>query len=91
MNPTTLGTTTKGTTVNSTPSMDELDRLEREIVRGLLAYERRNRLIVDLVANGIRQADIARAINNVRSGMGAEPITPDAVAATLKRVKRKNA
>lgn len=68
--------------------MTELTKLERTICKGLQAYDARNRLIADLVASGVRQADVARHINAVRKKMGAPPITPDAVAATIKRVEK---
>lgn len=69
--------------------LKELERLERTIVKGLEAYEQRNVLICDLLADGHRQIDVTRAINAVRTKMNAPVITPDAVAATLKRVQRK--
>lgn len=70
--------------------LTELDKLERTICKGLQAYEERNRLVAELVAGGVRQADVARRINAVRTKMGAPVITPDAVAATIKRVRAHN-
>ena len=67
----------------------QLDSAEAEVIRGLEAFERRNELIYELVASGERQADVTRRINAARAQAGADPITPDAVAATLKRVERK--
>ena len=77
------------TTDNNEQQLTELDRLEKIIAKGLTTYNERNNLIVSLVAIGIKQADIARRINKVRSKMGAPTVTPDAVAATLKRVARR--
>jgi len=75
---------------DSKPTLDDLDRLERTICKGLAAYDARNDLIVSLVKAGHRQADIARRINAVRKKVGAPPITPDAIAATIKRVEKKD-
>jgi hypothetical protein len=75
--------------MTSKETVKELQRLEREICKGLHAYDKRNALVCEMVANGIRQADVARAINEVRSRMNSPQITPDAVAATIKRVQRK--
>lgn len=69
--------------------LQELDRLEKIIAKGLTTYSERNDLIVSLVANGVRQADIARRINKVREKAGAPTVTPDAVAATIKRVANR--
>jgi hypothetical protein len=63
----------------------ELEKLEATIVKGLLAYARRNEIISELVKDGHKQADITRRINAVRTKLGAPTITPDAVAATIKR------
>jgi hypothetical protein len=77
------------TTDNNEQQLMELDRLEKIIAKGLTTYNERNNLIVSLVAIGIKQAEIARRINKVREKMGAPTVTPDAVAATLKRVARR--
>jgi hypothetical protein len=77
------------TTDNNEQQLTELDRLEKIIAKGLTTYNERNNLIVSLVAIGIKQAEIARRINKVREKMGAPTVTPDAVAATLKRVARR--
>lgn len=77
------------TTESNNTQLTELDRLEKIIARGLTTYAIRNQLIVDLVTSGIKQAEVARRINKVRVKMGAPEVTPDAVAATLKRVQRQ--
>lgn len=68
--------------------LEQLDKLERVIAKGLLAYEERNELIVSLIQSGVKQAEVARRINRVRQHTGAPTITPDAVAATLRRIKK---
>jgi hypothetical protein len=65
----------------------ELQRLERLIARGIKAYDRRNAIIVALVDRGHRQTDVARIINREREKLGVALITPDAIAAAIKRVK----
>lgn len=67
----------------------ELERLERTIVKGLEAFDTRNQLICDLIKDGHRQIDITRSLNAVRRRMNAPELTPDAVAATIKRLERK--
>lgn len=71
-------------------TLKDLDSLERTIVKGIQAYEARNALIVYLVDSGVKQAEVARRINSIREKMGAEPITPDAIAATMKRVAKRS-
>lgn len=80
----------KTTPMNKTNDVDELQRLERLIARGIQAYDQRNALIVALVERGHTQADVARIINRVREKIGVPPITPDAIAATIKRVRGGN-
>jgi hypothetical protein len=65
--------------------VDELKRLERLIARGIKAYDERNALIVALVNRGHKQIDVARIINREREKLGVALITPDAIAATIKR------
>ena len=65
--------------------IDELQRLERLIARGIKAYDERNALIVALVNRGHKQVDVARIINRERKKLGVALITPDAIAATIKR------
>ena len=78
------------TTPKRTDDVDELIRLERLIARGVQAYDRRNAVIVALVLRGHKQADIARIINRVREKIGVPVITPDAIAAVIKRYKQGN-
>lgn len=73
-----------------TAKLKELERLERTIVKGLEAYEIRNSLIAELIQAGHRQIDITRSINGVRRRLNAPEITPDAIAATIKRLERKS-
>lgn len=76
--------------MTDTHKIRELERLERTIVKGLDAFETRNLLIADLIRSGHRQIDITRAINAVRKRMDAPEITPDAIAATIKRVEKRS-
>jgi hypothetical protein len=71
--------------------LKQLAKLEKTIVLGLHAYDERNQLIVDLVASGVKQAEISRLLNDVRIKLKAPVLTPDAVAATIKRVQKKSA
>ena len=75
--------------MTDTTKLKELERLERTIVKGLEAFEIRNRLICELIRDGHRQIDITRSLNGVRKRMNAPEITPDAVAATIKRLDKK--
>lgn len=75
--------------MTDTSKLRELEKLERTIVKGLEAFERRNTLICELIEDGHRQIDITRTINAVRRRMDASEITPDAIAATIKRQERK--
>jgi len=75
--------------MTDTSKLRDLEKLERTIVKGLEAFEKRNSLICDLIADGHRQIDITRTINAVRRRMNASEITPDAIAATIKRVEKR--
>lgn len=59
--------------------------LEAQIVRGQDALQQRNALVRRMVAEGARQADVARLINHARAEAGAQPVTPDAVFAAIRR------
>lgn len=67
----------------------KLESLEREIVRGQRALIERNRLVVELVASGYTQADVTRRLNRQRAALSADPLTPDAIHAILKRTTIK--
>lgn len=59
--------------------------LEAQIIRGQDALQQRNALVRRMVAEGARQADVARLINHARVEAGAQPVTPDAVFAAIRR------
>jgi len=69
--------------------MRELAVLESEIARGIKAMATRNSLLVRMVEAGYKQTDITRQLNEVRTVQGVEPLTPDAVFATLRRARSK--
>lgn len=64
----------------------QLTELETKIAQGLAKYGERNTLIVRLVESGVSQAEVTRRLNSVRKQVGVATITPDAVAATMRRV-----
>jgi hypothetical protein len=66
-----------------------LEALERDIVRGQRALTERNRLVVEMVELGYTQADVTRRLNRQRDALDADPLTPDAIHALLKRVTTK--
>ena len=67
----------------------KLESLEREIVRGQRALVERNRLVVELVADGYTQADVTRRLNRQRGALSADLLTPDAIHVILKRAANK--
>lgn len=69
--------------------LKQLAKLETVISKGLAAYDERNKLIVRLVEQGVKQAEVTRALNAVRTSHGVAVITPCAVAATMRRVYRE--
>jgi hypothetical protein len=69
--------------------LQELESMERVICKGLATYDARNQLIVRLVEQGVKQAEVTRRLNKVRQKMSVATITPDAVAATMRRVYKK--
>ena len=76
-------------TTNHEAQLARLEQLEATIAKGLATYKERNELIVSLVEQGVRQADVARRINKVRAASGVATVTPDAVAATMRRVYKE--
>lgn len=70
-----------------TNSEHRLETLERDVVKGQQALEARNRLVVEMVGKGYTQSDITRRLNRQRVIAGADPLTPDAIFAIIKRSK----
>jgi uncharacterized coiled-coil protein SlyX len=64
-----------------------LEELEAKIARGLAAYAERNQLIYDMTMRGYRQADLVRRLNRIRALLGVSTLTPDSIAATIRRVR----
>lgn len=67
----------------------QLRDLEAAYVLGQRALKERNQLILDMVASGVRQADVFRTLNDARVEVGGEPITRDAVFMLVYRNRRK--
>lgn len=66
----------------------ELALLEREVAQGIKAMALRNALLVRMVDAGYRQKHITEVLNEARSAIGVEPLTPDAVHATMRRASK---
>lgn len=65
-----------------------LETLERDVVKGQQALEARNRLVVKMVGTGrYTQSNITRRLNRQRLLAKAQPLTPDAIFAIIKRSK----
>ena len=75
--------------MNTEEQLSELARLETVISKGLAAYDQRNRLITDLVGQGVKQAELTRRLNAVRSKVGVATLGPCAVAAVMRRVEKE--
>jgi hypothetical protein len=68
------------------PHEVQLELLERAVIEGQRALERRNALIVDLHAEGVlTKAAAFHRLNYVRSVLGAEPLTRSAVDVIIRR------
>lgn len=67
----------------------KLKDLEAVYVAGQQALRHRNQLILEMLESGVRQAEIYRIINQVRSEAGAKPIGRDAVFMLAYRNRRK--
>jgi len=63
--------------------------LEAAYVLGQQALKERNQLIIDMVNDGVRQADVFRLLNETRAEVGGEPITRDAVFMLVYRNRKK--
>lgn len=69
-------------------SEHRLEALECDVVKGQQALEARNRLVVEMVTKkGYTQSDITRRLNRQRILAKADPLTPDAIFAIIKRAK----
>lgn len=69
----------------NTKDEQRLAELEATYVAGQQALVERNRLVVRMVEDGYRQADIFRRLNEVRVKAGGRPITRDAVFMLVRR------
>jgi hypothetical protein len=64
---------------------ERLRHLEMLYVAGQQALEERNRLVLEMVDGGYRQADIFRRLNEARERAGGRPLTRDAVFMLVRR------
>jgi hypothetical protein len=69
---------------------DRLCELEKTYVLGQQALKERNQLVCELVANGAKQADVFRLLNQSRVEAGGTPLTRDAVFMVVRRGKTAN-
>jgi len=67
-----------------------LESLERQIIMGQRALDRRNEMVVDLHSLGWSKASLFHRLNRVRLEMGAEPLSRSAVDVTVRRAGRIN-
>jgi hypothetical protein len=65
-----------------------LESLERQIIMGQRALDRRNEMVVQLHGNGWSKASLFHRLNRVREEMGAEPLTRSAIDVTVRRSDR---
>lgn len=66
----------------------KLADLEASYVKGQQALEQRNRLVLEMVDAGYRQADVFRLLNSARVSAGGKPITRDAIFMLVRRGRR---
>jgi hypothetical protein len=64
----------------------ELERLEHIVLDGQQALNARNQLVLTMLNNGTRHADLTRRLNRVRAMRGAKNLTPHAVFALQRRL-----
>jgi hypothetical protein len=64
-----------------------LFELEKTYVLGQQALKERNQLVCGLVAEGVKQADVFRLLNQSRIEAGGKPLTRDAVFMVIRRGK----
>jgi hypothetical protein len=65
-----------------------LESLERQIIMGQRALDRRNEMVVQLHGNGWSKASLFHRLNRVREEMGVEPLTRSAIDVTVRRSDR---
>lgn len=74
------------TNAATTPHELMLENLERTVIEGQRALERRNALIADLHARGeLSKAKAFHRLNYIRQHLGAEPLTRSAVDVIVRR------
>ena len=67
----------------------ELERLQRLVTQGILADERRRRLIVELHQGGMTQVELAARLSRASRAAGGSPVGEDAVNKLVKRWRNR--
>ena len=67
----------------------ELERLQRTVTQGLLADEKRKRLVLALYRDGMSQVEIAARLTRGARSAGGEPVGEDAVNKLVSRYRRR--
>lgn len=66
-----------------------LEREQRTVTQGLLADERRKKLILRLWRDGMSQVEIAARLSRASHAVGGEPVGEDAVNKLVKRYRHR--
>ena len=69
----------------------DLERSQRAVTQGLLADERRKRLIMTLYRDGMTQVEIAARLSRASLAAGGEPVGEDAVNKLVARQRKQEA
>jgi len=67
----------------------ELERSQRTVTQGLLADEKRKKLIVKLYREGMSQVEIAARLDRASRAVGGEGVGEDAVNKLVKRYRSR--
>ena len=67
----------------------ELEKEQRIVTQGLLADERRRKLMVTLHSQGMTQVEIAARLTRASVAAGGPPVGEDAVNKIIKRMRMK--
>jgi hypothetical protein len=67
----------------------DLERTQRTVTQGVLADERRKRLIMSLYRAGMSQVELAARLSRASRAAGGPPIGEDAVNKLVARYRRR--